>query len=111
MEKQIPIGVTNMYISFDKREFKYYFFFFILQVLSNDIGAHQASVDSVTEAGKQVIVSEGGAQANQTRDKLDKLNNQWENVLTKARDKQLELEDALREVLNFMFLLYLIAET
>lgn len=66
--------------------------------MMNDIGAHQASVDSVNDAGKEVISSEGGAEATSTRRKLDDLNNMWEKVLTKTRDRQIELQDALREV-------------
>ena len=64
----------------------------------NDIGAHQASVDSVNEAGKQVISSEGGAEATSTRQKLDELNNSWDRTLAKMRDRQIELEESLSEV-------------
>ncbi len=69
--------------------------------MQNDIQAHQVSVDSVSEAGKQVITSEGGADANATRNKLDALNNKWDTVLGKTRDRQLDLEDALREGQGF----------
>ena len=69
-----------------------------MQILQNDIAAHQVSVESVNEAGKDVITSEGGAQARLTRHKLDQMNNKWEAVLGKTRDRQLELEDALRDV-------------
>ena len=69
-----------------------------LQILQNDISAHGPSVDSVNEAGREVISSEGGAEARNTRDKLDKLNANWESVLAKTRDRQLELEAAHREV-------------
>ena len=55
-------------------------------------------MDSVNEAGREVISSEGGAEARNTRDKLDKLNANWESVLAKTRDRQLELEAAHREV-------------
>ena len=64
----------------------------------NDIGAHQASIDSVNDAGKEVISSEGGAEATSTRQKMDDMNTLWEAVLAKARDRQLQLQDALREV-------------
>ena len=50
------------------------------------------------EAGKQVIISEGGAEATVAREKLDRLNKQWDTVLAKTRDRQLYLEDSLREV-------------
>lgn len=71
---------------------------FALQLIQNDIAAHQANVDSVMEAGKQVISSEAGVEATVTREKLDKLNNKWDTVLAKTRDRQLYLEDSLREV-------------
>lgn len=48
-----------------------------------------------------MITSEGGAAATTTRDKLDRLNNQWETVLGKTRDRQLALEDAHREGQGF----------
>ena len=67
----------------------------------NDIQAHQASVDSINDAGKEVIMSEGGAVATKTRAKLDRLNNDWENLLVKTKDRQLELEDSLREAKSF----------
>ena len=77
-------------------------FFVSLQILQNDVSAHQPSVDSVNEAGKQVIVGEGGAQATSTREKLDLLNQKWEDVLAKTRDRQFELETALREVCSHL---------
>ena len=79
----------------------FFLVFCLLQILQNDIQAHQASVDSVNEAGKQVISSEGGAEATATRNKLDELNTRWEDVLTKMRDKQINLEDSLREGQGF----------
>ena len=72
-----------------------------LRILQNDIQAHQASVDSVNEAGQEVIASEGGAEATTTRDKMDKLNNRWDHVLGLARDKQNELSDALNDAKSF----------
>ena len=75
--------------------------FIFEQCMQHDLEAHQVSVDNVQEAGKQVITSEGGADATATRDKLDRLNNQWETVLGKARDRQLALEDAIREAKSF----------
>ena len=68
----------------------------------NDIHAHQASVDSINDAGKEVIRSEGGgAVASRTRARLDRLAGDWEALLGKARDRQLELEAALRESQGF----------
>ena len=67
----------------------------------NDIHAHQASVDSINDAGKEVITSEGGVVATKTRAKLDRLNRDWEDLLGKTKDRQLELEDSLREATSF----------
>ena len=69
------------------------------QVLQNDVQAHQESLDAVNESGAQVIASESGADATAIRNKLDSLNNQWDDVLTGIRDRQLELEGSLKEVI------------
>ncbi len=71
---------------------------FVFQIVENDIHAHQPSVESVNDAGKEVISSEGGAEARDTRRKLDLLNQRWDEVLGKARDRHIELDDALRDV-------------
>lgn len=73
----------------------------LFQIIQNDIQAHQPSVESVNEAGKQVISSETGAEATATRRKLDSMNKQWDNVLGKLRDHQLNLEDAFKEAKSF----------
>ena len=70
----------------------------MLQLLQNDVLAHEASIDNVNDAGRQVIVSEAGADASEIRQKLDELRKQWEELLGKMRDHQLELENAMREV-------------
>lgn len=46
-------------------------------------------------------MSEGGADAKNTRRKLDTMNRKWEIVLAKARDRQLGLDDSLREAKTF----------
>ncbi len=56
-----------------------------LQILLNDIQAHQTSVDSINDAGKDVISSEAGAGATSTRNKLDRLNANWEKLLNKTK--------------------------
>ena len=48
-----------------------------------------------------MISSEGGAEASATRENLDKLNRRWEAVLGKTKNWQLNLEDALREALEY----------
>ncbi|XP_050545575.1 microtubule-actin cross-linking factor 1 isoform X5 [Daktulosphaira vitifoliae] len=73
-----------------------------LKVLVNDIHAHQSSVDTLNDAGRQLIESsKGSAEANNTQDKLNLLNKNWRDLLQKAADRQLELEDALTEAQRF----------
>ncbi|KAK7865644.1 hypothetical protein R5R35_006900 [Gryllus longicercus] len=73
-----------------------------LKVLVNDIQAHQTSVDTLNDAGRQIIESgKGSDEASATQDKLSQLNRRWRDLLQKAADRQLELEDALREAQRF----------
>lgn len=73
-----------------------------LKVLVNDIHAHQSSVDTLNDAGRQLIENgKGSAEANSTQDKLNVLNKNWRDLLQKAADRQLELEDALQEAQRF----------
>jgi DNA repair exonuclease SbcCD ATPase subunit len=73
-----------------------------LKVLVNDIHAHQSSVDTLNDAGRQLIENgKGSAEANSTQDKLNVLNKSWRDLLQKAADRQLELEDALQEAQRF----------
>lgn len=68
----------------------------------NDIQAHQTSVDTLNDAGRQIIESgKGTAEASATQEKLSQLNRQWRDLLAKAADRQHELEDALREAQRF----------
>jgi len=71
------------------------------QILQNDINAHQVNIDSLNDAGKEVILSESGAQARNTRTKLENLNRNWNDLLYDARDRQHELEKSLKEVTGF----------
>ncbi|KAH9633161.1 hypothetical protein HF086_013784 [Spodoptera exigua] len=71
-----------------------------LKVLVNDIAAHQASVDTLNDAGAQ-IVQQGTDEAGETAEKLATLNRKWRELQQKARDRQTELEDALREAQSF----------
>ncbi|XP_072947988.1 microtubule-actin cross-linking factor 1 isoform X2 [Epargyreus clarus] len=71
-----------------------------LKVLVNDIAAHQASVDTLNEAGAQ-IVHHATDEAGETAEKLATLNRKWRELQQKARDRQAELEDALREAQSF----------
>lgn len=71
-----------------------------LKVLINDIQAHQTSVDTLNDAGRQIIES-GEDEASVTQDKLNTLNSQWRNLMQKAADRQRELEDALNDAQRF----------
>merc|ERR1719188_370871 len=73
-----------------------------LKVMVNDIQAHQSSVDTLNDAGRQIIESEKGSrEAGDTQQKLNELNTKWNNLLGKAEGRQVELEDALREAQAF----------
>ncbi|PNF19350.1 hypothetical protein B7P43_G06713, partial [Cryptotermes secundus] len=73
-----------------------------LKVLVNDIQAHQTSVDTLNDAGRQIIESgKGTAEASATQEKLLQLNRHWRDLLAKAADRQHELEDALKEAQRF----------
>ena len=68
----------------------------------NDIQAHQSSVDTLNDAGRQIIEAEKGSrEASNIQSKLNELNTKWNNLLGKAEGRQQELEDALREAQAF----------
>lgn len=74
-----------------------------LKVLANDIQAHQSSVDTLNDAGRQLIENDrGSAEASSTQEKLKKLNNQWKDLLQKSADRKHELEEALRDAQGFI---------
>merc|ERR1711962_1286765 len=51
-----------------------------LKVIINDIQAHQSSVDTLNDAGRQIIETEKGSrEASQTQQKLNELNTKWNN--------------------------------
>jgi dystonin len=73
-----------------------------LKVLANDIHAHQSSVDTLNDAGRQLIETDrGSVEASTTQEKLKTLNKQWRDLLQKAADRQHELEMSLREAQSF----------
>jgi dystonin len=73
-----------------------------LKVLANDVHAHQSSVDTLNDAGRQLIETDrGSVEASTTQEKLKTLNKQWRDLLQKAADRQHELEAALREAQSF----------
>lgn len=74
-----------------------------LKVLANDIQAHQSSVDTLNDAGRQLIETDrGSAEASSTQEKLRQLNNQWKSLIEKSADRQHELEEALREANSYI---------
>ena len=73
-----------------------------LKVMVNDIQAHQSSVDTLNDAGRQIIETEKGSrEASHTQQKLNELNTKWNNLLGNAENRQVELEDALKEAQAF----------
>lgn len=74
-----------------------------LKVLANDIQAHQSSVDTLNDAGRQLIENDKGSiEASTTQEKLHTLNKQWKDLIQKSSDRQHELEESLREAQAFM---------
>ncbi|XP_059224754.1 dystonin isoform X30 [Stomoxys calcitrans] len=74
-----------------------------LKVLANDIQAHQNSVDTLNDAGRQLIESEkGSVEASTTQEKLRKLNQEWKMLLQKAADRQHDLEESLRDAQSYI---------
>merc|ERR1719412_1399667 len=73
-----------------------------LKVMVNDIQAHQSSVDTLNDAGRQIIESEQRSRdGSNTQQKLNELNTKWNGLLNKGEERQAELEDALREAQAF----------
>merc|ERR1719225_456521 len=73
-----------------------------LKVMVNDIQAHQSSVDTLNDAGRQIIESgKGSKEASHTQTKLNELNTKWNELLGNAESRQVELEDALKEAQAF----------
>ncbi|MCL4115460.1 UNVERIFIED_CONTAM: hypothetical protein GTU68_053574, partial [Idotea baltica] len=73
-----------------------------LKVQINDIQAHQSSVDTLNDAGRQLIEADKGSEdASITQKKLGELNKKWNELQEKALSKQNDLENALREAQIF----------
>ncbi|EFX86426.1 hypothetical protein DAPPUDRAFT_313136 [Daphnia pulex] len=73
-----------------------------LKVLINDIQAHQTSVDTLNDAGRQLVETDKGSDdSNKTQQRLVLLNKKWGDLVEKASNRQKELEDALREAQQF----------
>lgn len=73
-----------------------------LKVQINDIQAHQSSVDTLNDAGRQLIEADKGSEdASITQKKLQELNKKWTDLQEKAITKQNDLENALKEAQIF----------
>ncbi|XP_055691757.1 dystonin isoform X3 [Lutzomyia longipalpis] len=73
-----------------------------LKIVANDIQAHKSSVDTLNDAGRQLIESNKAShEASTTKDKLSTLNRKWSNLLQKASDRQHELEEYLKEAQRY----------
>ena len=73
-----------------------------LKVMVNDIQAHQSSVDTLNDAGRQIMESEkGSGEASQIQGRINELNTSWNSLLNKAENRQVELEGILKEARAF----------
>lgn len=60
-----------------------------LKVLINDIQAHQTSVDTLNDAGRQLVETDKGSDdANKTQQRLTLLNKKWGDLVDKASSRQ-----------------------
>lgn len=70
----------------------------IVQVLKNDVLAHQATVETVNKAGNELLESSAGDDASSLRNRLEKLNSCWESVLQKTEEREQQLQSTLQQV-------------
>ncbi|XP_035224503.1 microtubule-actin cross-linking factor 1-like isoform X1 [Stegodyphus dumicola] len=72
------------------------------KVITNDIQAHQTSIDTINRAGHEFVDSDRGSEdAKFTHNKLQNLNVRWQHLQSKSADLYKELEDALKEAQQF----------
>lgn len=67
-------------------------------MLQNDVLAHQSTVEAVNKAGNDLIESSAGEEASSLQNKLEVLNQRWQNVLEKTEQRKQQLDGALRQV-------------
>lgn len=72
--------------------------FLPLQVLENDVLAHEATVETVNKAGNDLVESSAGEEASSLQSKLENLNQRWKSILEKAAQRKQQLESALLQV-------------
>ncbi|XP_023480061.1 dystonin isoform X34 [Equus caballus] len=70
-------------------------------VLQNDVLAHQSTVEAVNKAGNDLIESSAGEEASNLHNKLEALNQRWQNVLEKTEQRKQQLDGALRQAKGF----------
>uniref|UniRef100_A0A1A8EJA6 Microtubule-actin crosslinking factor 1 n=2 Tax=Nothobranchius korthausae TaxID=1143690 RepID=A0A1A8EJA6_9TELE len=70
-------------------------------VLRNDVLSHHATVETVNSAAAELLESSPGDEASCLRDQLEQLNQSWEGLLLKSRERQKQLEDALQQAEGF----------
>ncbi|KAB0354857.1 hypothetical protein FD755_022316 [Muntiacus reevesi] len=70
-------------------------------VLQNDVLAHQSTVEAVNKAGNDLIESSAGEEASSLQNKLEVLNQRWQNVLEKTEQRKQQLDVALRQAKGF----------
>ncbi|XP_059967264.1 LOW QUALITY PROTEIN: dystonin-like [Mesoplodon densirostris] len=70
-------------------------------VLQNDVLAHQSTVEAVNKAGNDLIKSSAGEEASNLQNKLEVLNQRWQNVLEKTEQRKQQLDGALRQAKGF----------
>ncbi|XP_058517880.1 dystonin isoform X4 [Ochotona princeps] len=70
-------------------------------VLQNDVLAHQSTVEAVNKAGNDLIESSAGEEASNLQNRLEILNQRWQNVLEKTEQRKQQLDGALRQAKGF----------
>lgn len=69
-----------------------------LQVLQNDVLAHEATVETVNKAGSDLVESSAGEEASSLQSKLENLNQRWKAILEKTAQRKHQLKAALLQV-------------
>uniref|UniRef100_A0A8C4VHD7 Dystonin n=1 Tax=Gopherus evgoodei TaxID=1825980 RepID=A0A8C4VHD7_9SAUR len=70
-------------------------------VLQNDVLAHQSTVETVKKAGNDLIESSAVEEASNLQNKLELLNQRWQNVLKKTEQRKQQLDSALIQAQGF----------
>lgn len=68
------------------------------KVLRNDVMSHVRTMESVNQAGKNLLEVGSGDSPNGLQARLEELNDSWEFVRCETERRQLELENRLSQV-------------